>query len=103
MTAEVYNLSSGYSISVTEIAQMLIAALGLAGQTRITYTGSSWPGDAQRWEVSIDKVRRLGYTPAEDLESGLMKTIQWYQTQPSEILNFGTSQTCCETRPKQAP
>ncbi len=82
LTAEAYNLSSGCSVSVTEIAQMLIAALGLDGQTRITYTGSSWTGDAQRWVVSIEKLGHLGYLPAVDLKNGLTKTIQWYQTQP---------------------
>jgi len=82
LTAEAYNLSSGCSVSVTEVAQMLIAALGLTGKTRITYTGSSWLGDAQRWVVSIEKIGRLGYIPTVDLENGLAKTIQWYQTQP---------------------
>jgi UDP-glucose 4-epimerase len=82
LTAEAYNLSSGCSVSVTEVAQMLIGALGLTGQTRITYTGSSWLGDAQRWVVSIEKLGRLGYIPAVELENGLAKTIQWYQTQP---------------------
>ena len=82
LVAEPYNLSSGCSVSVTDVAQMLIAALGLTGQTRITYTGSSWPGDAQRWVVSIEKIGRLGYIPTVDLENGLAKTIQWYQTQP---------------------
>jgi UDP-glucose 4-epimerase len=81
LVAEAYNLSSGCSVSVTEVAQMLIAALGLTGQTRITYTGSSWLGDAQRWVVSIEKLARLGYKPAVGLENGLAKTIQWYQAQ----------------------
>lgn len=82
VAAEAYNLSSGASVSVTEVAHKLIAALGLADQTRITYTGKSWTGDAQRWEVSIDKLSRLGYTPAVDLEGGLWKTIEWFRTQP---------------------
>lgn len=78
---QAYNLSSGYSVSVTEIAQRLIAALGLTGQTRITYTGSSWPGDAQRWEVSIEKLSKIGYTPTVDLKNGLARTIEWSRTQ----------------------
>jgi UDP-glucose 4-epimerase len=82
LAAEAYNLSSGCSVSVTDVAHMLIAALGLTGQTRITYTGRSWPGDAQRWVVSIEKISRLGYIPTVDLENGLAKTIQWHQTQP---------------------
>lgn len=79
---EAYNLSSGHSTSVIEVAHALIAALGLAGRTRITYTGSSWKGDAQRWEVSIAKLGGLGYTSKVDLENGLTKTIEWFLTQP---------------------
>jgi UDP-glucose 4-epimerase len=82
LAAEAYNLSSGCSVSVTEVAQRLITALGLTGETRITYTGSSWTGDAQRWVVSIEKIGRLGYKSEVDLEQGLAKTIQWFQTQP---------------------
>lgn len=82
LIGEAYNLSSGSSVSVTEVAHKLIAALGLADQTRITYTGRSWTGDAQRWEVSIDKLSRLGYMPTVDLEGGLGKTIEWFRTQP---------------------
>lgn len=81
-TAEAYNLSTGCSVSVTDIAQKLIAMLGLTDRTHIRYTGSSWPGDAQRWEVSITKLGLLGYAPAVDLEDGLAKTLRWYQTQP---------------------
>jgi len=80
--AEAYNLSSGCSVSVMEVAQMLVAALGLKGETRITFTGTSWTGDAQCWVVSIDKISRLGYKPAVNLEDGLAQIIQWYQAQP---------------------
>lgn len=82
VVGEAYNLSSGGSISVTELAHRLIAALELAGRTRLAYTGSSWPGDAQRWEVSIAKAAQLGYRPTVGLEEGLARTIQWFRTQP---------------------
>jgi len=76
---EAYNLSSGHSTSVTAVAHALIAALGLAGRTRITYTGSSWPGDAQRWEVTIAKICALGYTPQISLAEGLSNTMAWFR------------------------
>lgn len=79
---EAYNISSGSSTSVTDVAQTLITALGLAGRTRITYTGSSWPGDAQRWEVAIGKLSGLGYAPHVNLENGLINTIEWFQALP---------------------
>lgn len=77
--AEAYNLSSGYSTSVTEVAQMLISALGLEGRTQINYTGSSWRGDAQRWEVAIEKMVGLGYVPRVSLVKGLSNTMHWFQ------------------------
>lgn len=76
---ESYNLSSGCSTSVTEVAHMLITALGLVGHTRIAYTGSSWVGDAQHWEVSIDKIRTLGFDPRVPLTNGLLCTIRWFE------------------------
>ncbi len=79
LIAEAFNLSSGHAISITEIAQMLIAALGLTAQTHITYTGSSWVGDAQRWEVSNAKIHGLGFSPEVPLTEGLVRTIQWFQ------------------------
>lgn len=79
LAGEAYNVSSGRSLSVTEMAHALIAELGLTDRTRITYTGSSWRGDAQRWEVSIAKIAAMGYAPQVALEEGLARTIAWLQ------------------------
>ncbi len=75
---EAYNISSGTSHSVTDLANKMIAALGLKGKTEIFYTGRSWVGDAQRWEVSIAKIAEIGYEPRVMLEEGLQHTIQWF-------------------------
>jgi len=75
---ESYNVSSGANYSVTELAHRLIAVRGLTGKTAIAYTGTSWVGDAQRWEVSIEKLRALGYTPACTLDEGLRRTQEWF-------------------------
>jgi UDP-glucose 4-epimerase len=77
---EAYNISSGTSYSVTELATMLLAALGLAGRTHLQYTGKSWVGDAQEWRVCIRKARRSGYTPRWSLPEGLQRTIEWFGT-----------------------
>lgn len=86
--AEAYNLSSGYSLSVTDLAQALISALGLSGQARFSYTGSSWPGDAQRWEVSNQKIQNLGFAPKVSLAQGLQHTIRWFQETPRSIVGM---------------
>ena len=75
---EAYNISSGVNCSVTELAHSMIDARGLTGTTEIAYTGKSWAGDAQRWEVAIDAIRGLGYEPEYTLSAGLRKTIGWF-------------------------
>jgi UDP-glucose 4-epimerase len=81
ITGEAYNVSSGVNHSVTELAHHLIAVRGLGGKTEIVYTGASWVGDAQRWEVSIDKLRGIGYAPAFTLDEGLRRTQEWFDGQ----------------------
>ncbi len=87
---EAYNVSSGRSVTVTEMARTLIAKLGLTDRTRIAYTGSSWRGDAQRWEVSIAKIAAVGYTPQVTLEEGLAHTIAWFQQAQNSGNPIGT-------------
>ena len=53
---EAYNVSSGQSMSVRDLAVEVIAAVRLTGRTEIVTTGTSWVGDAQRWEVMIGKL-----------------------------------------------
>jgi nucleoside-diphosphate-sugar epimerase len=75
---DAYNVSSGTSHSVTELATMLIGTLGLSGRTQLTYTGKSWVGDAQEWRVCIRKARRCGYHPRCSLQDGLQRTVEWF-------------------------
>ncbi len=75
---EAYNVSSGTSCSVTQLAHGLLDVMGLGGRTRITYTGASWAGDAQRWEVSVERIGRLGYVPRVPLQAGLRQTLDWF-------------------------
>jgi UDP-glucose 4-epimerase len=75
---EAYNIASGTSYSITELATMLLHLLGLEEQTKITYSGTSWIGDAQRWEVDISKIRTIGYEPHIGLQRGLKLVIDWF-------------------------
>ncbi len=77
---QAYNIASGTSHSVTELATMLLEILGLEGRTRITYTGRSWTGDAQRWEVDTTRVQRMGYQPRIDLKQGLRLVVDWFSS-----------------------
>lgn len=74
---EAYNIASGSSCTVTEIAERLLRVLQLEG-TSLHYTGESWSGDAQHWEVDVTKLRALGYEPGVPLDDGLARVAAWF-------------------------
>jgi UDP-glucose 4-epimerase len=78
VAGEAYNIATGKSHSVTELANILIGILGLTDKTRLSFTGESWRGDAQRWEVDNSKIASLGYSPKVTLASGVAKVAEWY-------------------------
>ena len=49
VNGEAYNIASGTSHNVTEIAHVLLDILGLSGKTELVYTGESWTGDDGGW------------------------------------------------------
>lgn len=75
---QAYNISSGGSCSVTDLAQLLLQVRGLAGRTKLRYSGSSWAGDAQHWEVDIAKISSMNYQPRVELTAGLLTTACWF-------------------------
>jgi UDP-glucose 4-epimerase len=80
-----YNVSSGMSCTVTELAYLMLDLLNLKGKTQLAYTGQSWAGDAQRWEVDISRIRTLGYHPTVSLSHGLEVVIPWFQAREGEL------------------
>jgi UDP-glucose 4-epimerase len=80
ISGEAYNIASGASHSVTELAHILIEHLGLKGKTSLAFTGESWAGDAQYWEVDIAKIKVLGYRPQVSLPEGVALVADWFNT-----------------------
>jgi UDP-glucose 4-epimerase len=64
---EVYNVASEDWITVDEVAEEVIKAMGLSN-VRKTYKpvlhGVGWPGDVKRIALKIDKIKKLGFKPA---------------------------------------
>lgn len=78
VVGEAYNIGSGSSVSVTELAHIMLEQLGLK-DTQITYTGQSWKGDVPKFEADITKLRALGYEPRTSLGEGLKQVITWFE------------------------
>ena len=60
------------------IVKRLLEALGL-GEDRIEYV-TDRPGHDRRYAIDFSKIRtELGWQPSVDLETGLRKTVTWFQ------------------------
>jgi dTDP-glucose 4,6-dehydratase len=79
LRGEVINVGAGASISIAEIARMVIHAMG-ASENLITYVGDR-PGQVFRHTADRSKASRLvGWQPRIDFADGLHRTIEWYRT-----------------------
>ena len=75
---EVFNVGSGYSISINEIAERIVHIMGKSSSL-ITRIGDR-PGQVSRHTAGIDKVNEFfGWQPKTNFDSGLEKTIEWYR------------------------
>jgi UDP-glucose 4-epimerase len=62
---EVFNVATGDYVTVTEIAELAMAVVGLpAGSTRFDYTGGDrgWKGDVPVVRINTDRIRTLGWS-----------------------------------------
>ncbi len=74
---EVFNVASGSTHSIAQLASGICDALEL--QPEIAYTGKVRPGDADRWSVDIAALSALGYEAQTTLVQGLRATRDWYR------------------------
>jgi dTDP-glucose 4,6-dehydratase len=73
---EIYNIAGGVQLTNRELTDRLLAAFG-ADQTAVEYVDDR-KGHDRRYALDDSKLRRLGYQPQIDFDSGLDQTIQWY-------------------------
>jgi UDP-glucose 4-epimerase len=63
---EVYNIASEDWITVNEVAEEVIKAMGLSNVKKIykpVLHGVGWPGDVKKIVLRIDRIKRLGFEP----------------------------------------
>jgi UDP-glucose 4-epimerase len=76
LDGSVYNVAAGVHTSIKELVHAICKVSGAT--PTIEFTGSTRPGDADRWSVEIDKLRGYGYEPSISLIDGLERTYQWF-------------------------
>jgi UDP-glucose 4-epimerase len=74
---EVYNIASEDWITVDEVAEEVIKAMGLSNVRKMykpVLHGVGWPGDVKRIALKIDKIKRLGIKPAMNSREAVRAT-----------------------------
>ena len=63
-TFNCFNIGSDDWISVTSLAEVVVAEMGLSG-VQFRYTGGDrgWVGDVPRMQLSVERLKRLGWQP----------------------------------------
>lgn len=85
---EAYNVGTGKSTSVLELANMICEQLG--GKVSPIVTGQVRAGDIRHCFANNDKLRALGWEPRVSLEDAVGELIEWVEVQeelPDELLN----------------
>ena len=69
------NVGSGEDISILELTQLVCRVVGFDGEI-VHDLGK--PDGTPRKLMSADKIRRLGWAPRIDLETGVRRTYEWF-------------------------
>jgi GDP-L-fucose synthase len=71
------NIGVGYEVSIRDLADMIVRLTGFQG--RIVWDASQPDGQPRRCLDTQRAAREFGFQAKVPLETGLKKTIQWYQ------------------------
>ncbi len=75
---EVYNIGSGTQISIKNLCTLMLEKSNYKGS--LEFNNIERVGDPKYWQADIEKIKKLGYIPRINLETGLLSTIEWLKT-----------------------
>jgi UDP-glucose 4-epimerase len=76
---EAYNIASEDWITVDEVADEVIKAMGLSNVKKVykpVLHGVGWPGDVKKIALKIDKIKRLGFKPVMNSREAVRTTVR---------------------------
>ncbi len=79
---ETYNISGGVHKTNLDVTRRLVDLCGRSFQSHVRHVQDR-PGHDRRYAADGQKLRNLGWKPAMEFETGLMRTVQWYRDNQS--------------------
>ncbi len=71
------NVGTGKELTIRELAQLVVEAVGFTGQVEFDATK---PDGTPRKLIDVSKLHRLGWTHKVEIEEGVARLFQWYQS-----------------------
>lgn len=78
--SEIINVGTGADVSIEELARLIGKLAGYSGGIEFD---SSKPDGTPRKLLDVSKINRLGWKARTPLREGIMKTIEWYESNVS--------------------
>jgi dTDP-glucose 4,6-dehydratase len=79
---EVYNFGGAAEMANIDVVKAILRRTGQP-ESLIRFVADR-PGHDRRYAMNFDKARKeLGFEPAMDFETGLDKTVEWYDNNPA--------------------
>jgi nucleoside-diphosphate-sugar epimerase len=83
---EVYNVASGHSRTIRQVAEGVLHAMGLR-DCEVTVDGRNSDAEAYRMEMDISKLQQIGFRPTAIFEEALATTVAWLRSnRPQETV-----------------
>lgn len=81
---EIYHIGNDEEVSIRDLALRVGKSIGLELEI---HPGDAPDGGTPRRCPDITKMRKLGYQPAVDLDTGLERTVAWYLDNGDDVTN----------------
>lgn len=81
---EIYHIGNDEEVSIRDLALRVGKSIGLELEI---HPGDAPEGGTPRRCPDITKMRKLGYQPAVDLDTGLQRTVAWYLDNREDAIN----------------
>ena len=77
------NVGTGKDLSIRELSQLVVKAVGFEGEVVFD---SDKPDGTMRKLIDVSKLHSLGWTHKVEIEDGVKKLFEWYQSSPAQAI-----------------